>query len=1411
MKKRIGILSITVFTFIFLFTVISCEDPWSLFYLPDYEQIADIDPTPLEIVNIVVNDRPETGQSIATDYSGSEATYQWYFNGTPISHSAGGSNAVFYPSEPGVYKVIVIPYGRNSIVSNEIVVGGESIPQLAGIVKIKGSGMIGDELTASYSGTEIGESIVFYSWYRNGVPLPLPAPPAANDKITPALSGVYTASARVAGYNPKPSNPITVSDTGGLPISISISPPNPIMGPASTVTANINPQIHDPIYEWIDPYGASVGTNSPTSPVLDEEGVWTIRVKDQDGRTREYKFAVVPGSTVNTLTGSAVIKGTGRIGEPLTAEYSGSEGPVSFQWFKDGVSIPAPLGTGITIPSPTSGTYVVRASVPGFSPKPSAPAHVGADGGLGLSIDLIPLYPLLGIITSTTVDAALVPSTPNIVYEWFNADGDSVGNGTPIPLNPNGSRSPTLNMIGNWNVIATDPATGRVRERPFTVTLGTLAGNFNIVGSGKPNEPLTATYTHGPNQSGPITYEWLLDGNPLSPPVIETGLTSTITPTPTQLGDYTVRISVPNFYPRNSDPVMVTVTNTGGLLGDITLKHEITGVGTIAFNPDITPRAGTRVEATYNSTPEETGPFTYEWFNPAGVPSGTGQLSPTLTAGPWTIKATGPAPNLRTIERTVVVAPSPTGTITIKGSGKPNDTLTAEYSGSGSSYQWLRETSSGSNIYEPILGATSANFSPTQNGKHIVQITTPGSAALTSSPAVDVSSTGGLAGTSSVTLSSPRSFRKTATLNFSYTPGPSTDATPNFTYTWIDPTGARPASGPVASITNVTSPRLEPEGDWIVRVTDSNGRVRDLPFTVTRPNLNNISNIAITGSGRIDEPLTAVYTHGTGQGQDNDPIYYEWFRNGTSVAPPSTNGQLMPTLEGNYTVRVSVEGYGPMTSSPVIPVKSTGGLQTGSVTVTPLPAGVGDTVTAVHPDLTGTYQWQRLVSGSWTNVGTTNSLETTDRGEHRLIFTQSTTNRVLEVLFTVLGKLEGNITVSGTGKTGDGLTASYSGTEGTPTFQWYRDGQPVPEHLGGNNQNFTPSNPGDYTLEINIPGYAPERWTGGSGGYGIRVSNLGGLSGSFNVTGNRQTGSTVTASWASSDGSLGPFSFEWFRPLADRSAAVILTPGTGMSVANTRSLIAAGWWTVVVTEAVTGRTYQYVFEVIPTFHMINFSTMGGQPFIMFPIQNIEYGEIISAPTPPTKAGYNFVGWFTSTTWATQFDFTGPVTTNMNLFARWEFDGSLSVGDIGPGGGRVFYVDPVGFNIDPTTRAHYLEVASSNVGTHSWDAVTIVSVTGTDSAIGTGLTNTTNIINARGANALAAQQARDYVDSGDGLDDWFLPSRNELNQLYSVRGVVGLPDGIYWSSTQENAGNAYTNQATSSSKTTEHLVRPIRAF
>ena len=117
------------------------------------------------------------------------------------------------------------------------------------------------------------------------------------------------------------------------------------------------------------------------------------------------------------------------------------------------------------------------------------------------------------------------------------------------------------------------------------------------------------------------------------------------------------------------------------------------------------------------------------------------------------------------------------------------------------------------------------------------------------------------------------------------------------------------------------------------------------------------------------------------------------------------------------------------------------------------------------------------------------------------------------------------------------------------------------------------------------------------------------------------------------------------------------------------------------------------------------------------------------------------------------------------------------------GGIIVYIDGTGL--------HGLIAATSDQGTSvTWVNGSYLTTGATGKAIGTGLANTNAIISSQGnTGTYAAKICRDY--RGGGYSDWYLPSRDELNQIYINRTAIGsFANNPYWSSTESSDYDAW---------------------
>jgi hypothetical protein len=204
-------------------------------------------------------------------------------------------------------------------------------------------------------------------------------------------------------------------------------------------------------------------------------------------------------------------------------------------------------------------------------------------------------------------------------------------------------------------------------------------------------------------------------------------------------------------------------------------------------------------------------------------------------------------------------------------------------------------------------------------------------------------------------------------------------------------------------------------------------------------------------------------------------------------------------------------------------------------------------------------------------------------------------------------------------------------------------------------------------------------------------------------------------------------------------------------------------------------------------------------------------------------------------------------------------GSCVVGDVGPGGGLIFYVAITPFICGPTLNlaCTYLEVAPTAGGAAWTDAQLKWSSDddqfhnsgGSRTEVGTGFSNTMAMLTTNGSYSAdtseAAYATRQY-SGPNAKNDWYLPSKDELNQLCKwQRGQVwesdsricnssgsinnstfgatnaGFSSGNYWSSTESqrfpwqstgwNQEFQSGSQSNSNGKNFQLYIRAIRAF
>ena len=335
------------------------------------------------------------------------------------------------------------------------------------------------------------------------------------------------------------------------------------------------------------------------------------------------------------------------------------------------------------------------------------------------------------------------------------------------------------------------------------------------------------------------------------------------------------------------------------------------------------------------------------------------------------------------------------------------------------------------------------------------------------------------------------------------------------------------------------------------------------------------------------------------------------------------------------------------------------------------------------------------------------------------------------------------------------------------------------------------------------------------------------------------TGFTIT----STGGVIASFAISPAAP-----AGMSFNTSTGAFSGTPTATQSATTYTITATNATGSATQTFSFTVSAA--VISVAAIGGvtapvkdaTPVTTVTAANGYTGTVTWSGSPTTFAavttytatitltaddGYTITGvsenFFTvaGATSVTHSANSGVITA---VFPATEF---YAIGGTGPGGGTIFYVAETDFNCGPslTLSCRYLEAAPITGSTawtdagYQWSGNVSTSVNGAlQTGIGTGYSNTLAIVAQSSTAERAATKAQSY--RGGGLDDWYLPSQNEL---YQMLGIVPL-DGRYWTSTQFNGAprnarlydfnisiSPNTARLGGGDKTQLNKVRPIRAF
>ena len=332
-------------------------------------------------------------------------------------------------------------------------------------------------------------------------------------------------------------------------------------------------------------------------------------------------------------------------------------------------------------------------------------------------------------------------------------------------------------------------------------------------------------------------------------------------------------------------------------------------------------------------------------------------------------------------------------------------------------------------------------------------------------------------------------------------------------------------------------------------------------------------------------------------------------------------------------------------------------------------------------------------------------------------------------------------------------------------------------------------------------------------------------------------------------------------------AGLTFSTSTGQLSGTPTSIQSATAYTITATNAAGSATQTFTLTVTtaaPAFSLSSTSetrvvttaitgytiTSTGAPITSYSYE----GTLPSGLAFSTSTG-RITGTPTETRTATTYTIIGASASGETATATYRLRVTGDIGDTGPGGGIIYYYRSAGFNCGPTraSTCRYLEAAPARwLGTSDtstrwaqqqpvdYSSTTVPGNGATATEIGWGYRNTRAIV-AQGNNATSASAVADshtVTVSGVVYDDWFLPSKDELNQmckwarnqawvsdatacdnsgsLNSGPGASGFTAYYYWSSSESanslaRMQNFADGAPVSTYKYNMVSIRPIRAF
>jgi PKD repeat protein len=815
-------------------------------------------------------------------------TYQWYLNGNPVS-GATNPTWTFTPSSPGSYTVYVNVTDSVGVKvkSNVASVTVNSAPS----VTISPSSVTMDVGQSQlFQSTVSGGTLPYtYQWYLNGNPVSGATNPTWT--FSPSSAGSYTVYLKVtdnAGVQVT-SNTVPVTVNGALSVTIAPISVTMDVGQSQLFTSSVSGGTSPYTYQWyLNGNPVSGGTNPTWTFTPISSGFYTVYLIVTDGVSASAtsdtaNVNVNPQLQVTISPSSATIyRGQSQL---FTSSVSGGTSPYFYQWYLDGAPVSGATNPTWTFTPTTTGIYQIYLKVTDdvnvIVQSNTAQLTVNSPPSVGVTIS--PSAAVIDIGQSVDFTSTVTGGTPPFSYQWY-LDGNPVSGATnpawTFTPSSSGNYQVYLKVTDSLNVEGTSN-TASVAVNPLpSVTISPTSATIDL-GQIK---TFTSSVSGG---TSPYTYQWYLDGNPVSGATDSTWMFS-----PASTGTYQVYLIVTDSVDESATSNTATVTVNPALFLTVSPTSVVMDVG--------------QCQQLTSTVSGGTLPYTYQWY--LDYHAVLGATNPNwifcpISPGTYIVfvevsDSADVDPIIRSVLIPVTVNPAPTVTIaptslTIDIGQSKQFTSTVSGGTLPYTYQWYLDGN-------PVSGATNPTwtFTPSSSGSYNVYVNVTdnvgvqaksNTATVTVNPALSVTISPTL-----VTMDVGQSQLFTSTVSGGTSP---------FSYQWY--LNGSPVSGATSPGWTFTPTSPGSYSVYVV-VTDSadvdpSAQSPPAQVTVNLPPTVTIAPPSVVMDVGQSQLFTSTISGGS------PPLLLQWYLNGAPV--PGANlatWTFTPASAGLYTVYLQV-------------------------------------------------------------------------------------------------------------------------------------------------------------------------------------------------------------------------------------------------------------------------------------------------------------------------------------------------------------------------------------------------------------------------------------------------------------------------------------------------------------------------